>query len=349
MYDLENYRGTTAGLDTDLHVVGLYLGTSPQTLVVDTQEYSVDGIRTTPLDGFPDSFKFEQVGAASGFPLRGNLLAAIYYQDDRFSQKQEMQDYMNILFGYQNIPTLPSIEGPYIAVHTVDVAENDPSSTDPFEIPVQLVSNPTYDSVAANDLLLVVLTYDARSNGDTSPGSTPLGWTKLFDLSTSNDTNLGSSVYYRVADGSEGVYANFEVNNSGQDIDQCVWNCFKIKGAATSGSILEYSTPLGAIDSEVVTASAISKGTSENNLALAFGAVDNGFAESWSIAGTGWAGVNKEVTRTGAPTVDDIVVAWSYKAAQDGTTTTENAVFTATTPGSYADGDKIAFQIMINE
>ena len=201
----------------------------------------------------------------------------------------------------------------------------------------------------AAHLLLVVVTYDAKSYGDTSPGATPAGWTKLFDMSTTNDTDLGSTVYYKLADGNEGVTALFEIDNPNGDIDQCIWNYFKIKGAATTGSIVEYSTPIGAIDSVSVTATAVTKDVNKNNLAIAFGAVDNGYAESWSISGNGWAGITKKYTRSGAPTADDIVVAWSYKLAEDGTTDTVDAILSASAPGSYPDGDKVAFQIMINE
>ena len=349
VYDLEQYRGTTAGLDTELHTVGLYLGSSPQRLVVDDTEYDIDGVRTTPLEGYPNSFKFKELGAANSFTLQGNLLAAIYYEDDRYAQKQEIQDYMNILFKLQNVPTTPVIDSPYIATHISDVAENSPTSTDPFQFYVDLVANPLHDSIAANDLLVVVLTYDARSYGDTSPGTTPAGWTKLFDMSTANDTDLGSTVYYKLADGNEGVTALFEIDNPNGDIEHCIWNYFKIKGAATTGNIIEYSTPLGALDSVSVTATAVNKDVNKNNLAIAFGAVDNGFAEGWSISGSGWAGITKEVTRSGGPTSTDIVAVWSYKLAPSGTTDTADAILSASAPLSNPDGDKVAFQIMINE
>lgn len=348
------YVGSLFGKDTNVNVVGLYLGSNPKRLVFNENEVDINKIDDTPTQASPNGMKFKQLGGAEGYNLDGKLLAAIYYEDDRYAQEQEIQDYMNILFRAQNIPISDPKTNPYIADYSSGVANNSPASTNPFQFNVNLVPSSAYTygvRVDADDLLLVTILYDARTYGDSSPGATPAGWTKLLDISTTPDTDLGGSVYYKVADGTETDLSGsvqFEIANTQGDISECIWYCHRVKNAATSGTIVQSSTPQAATNSDSVTATGISKTGTSTPIAFSFAAADTGFATFWTVSGTGWGGAIKTASAGGFPSADEIVTAWAYKDVDAADTTTENAAWNANT-SSYASGDRIALQLMVND
>lgn len=348
------YVGSLFGKDTNVNVVGLYLGSDPKRLVFNENEVDINKIDDTPTQASPNGMKFKQLGGAEGYNLDGKLLAAIYYEDDRYAQEQEIQDYMNILFRAQNIPISDPKTNPYIADYSSGVANNSPASTNPFQFNVNLVPSSAYTygvRVDADDLLLVTILYDARTYGDSSPGATPAGWTKLLDISTTPDTDLGGSVYYKVADGTEtdsSGSVQFEIANTQGDISECIWYCHRVKNAATSGTIVQSSTPQAATDSDSVTAAAIAKSGSSTPIALSFAAADTGFATGWSVSGTGWGGAIKTASAGGFPSADEIATAWAYKDIDAADTTTENASWIGNT-FSYTNGDRVALQLMVND
>lgn len=107
-YDQTTFNVTEEGLDEDVHVISIY--EDAQKLVIDNTEYPItydsipDGIEGTELE---DMARWEFIGASSAggsFPHKGRVCAVIYYDDDKYDQREFIHNYMNTLFGIQNIP-----------------------------------------------------------------------------------------------------------------------------------------------------------------------------------------------------------------------------------------------------
>ena len=345
------YAGSLLGKNTDVNVAGLYLADTAKKVVVNEQEIDISYIDDTPLPNSPNGMKFHFVGGAESYHLDGKLFAAIYYEDDRYPQEQEIQDYMNILFRAQNNPISAPNTNPYIADYSYGKPANSPATTDPFQFNVTLLPQTSWNSnnrVEQDDLLLVSVFYDAKSGGNSSPGTTPVGWTKLLDISSTPDTDLGGSVYYRRAVGTETDSSNlvqFEIDNPQGDITECIWFSHRIKNAATTGTVIESSTVQSAIDSDTITALAISKPSDSSDLAMSFAVADTGYAQGQSVGGTGWGSPKGTFTSLSA---DAIAARWAFKEAEPGETSTYDAEWTMST-FNQANGDRIAFQLLINE
>lgn len=346
IWDLYNYRGSTAGLNTDLNTVGIHLDPNNQVLVVNNQEYDITGIDTGGVPGYESGRPFRTLGGSFSYGLEGRLFAAIYYEDDRYSQKQEIQDYMNILFGIQNIPNVAPLENPYIAstnkgtVKNVDSSGQEDPTVDPFQFDVDIPAG-----TEANDLLLVAIMHDSPlGNGD--PGTLPTGWTEYLNINT--PVSIGYTIYYKVADGNEPDAVQFEIDNPEANIEECIWWCLRIKGAATSGTIISHSTPAYSQDSKTVTAAGISKNSGEIPLALAFAGTDTGYAGAWNLLGDGWPVSPTSKQYEDLSDADGISAAWAYKMISPTATTTEDVDFTAFIANSANYEDVVGFQLLIH-
>ena len=108
LYDATTFNYTEAGLDTAVHVVALY--DDAQKFVVDTEAYDVtydsipNGIEGTELEGLA---RWQYIGSSSGngvYYHKGRICAVLFYDDDKYVQRDYIHSYFNTLFGIQNQP-----------------------------------------------------------------------------------------------------------------------------------------------------------------------------------------------------------------------------------------------------
>ena len=181
-------------------------------------------------------------------------------------------------------------------------------------------------------------------NGD--PGTLPTGWTEYLNINT--PVSIGYTIYYKVADGNEPDAVQFEIDNPEANIEECIWWCLRIKGAATSGTIISHSTPAYSQDSKTVTAAGISKNSGEIPLALAFAGTDTGYAGAWNLLGDGWPVSPTSKQYEDLSDADGISAAWAYKMISPTATTTEDVDFTAFIANSANYEDVVGFQLLIH-
>ena len=224
MYDQTDFSFTDDGLDINVHVVSLY--DDNQKLIVDTTEYPItydsvpDGIEGTPLE--PDA-RWEFIGASSdtgSYPHKGRICAVIYYDDDKYDQREFIHNYMNTLFGIQNLPisdsTLiePEIQSTLLtdypgAAAAYSLRKVNPEYTGPcirvrrasdnVEIDVRFNSLYEVNQSALNIFCngtdgFVTRWYDQSSEGNDATQTTTGSQPKIYDASTGVELNVDNSL-----------------------------------------------------------------------------------------------------------------------------------------------------------
>lgn len=211
VYDQTYFSPTQIGkLDTGFHIASLHTANTPQRLVGDTQEMSLDvdvipnGIEGTPYE---DQAKYRYVGSYSlgTYPHKGFISAVLFYDRNKYAKRQQIHDYLNVMFGIQNIPIADPINVPVIKRYT-EVKGFDNSGTS------FTVNSPTPSGVKNGDLLVAVV---SSTNSTTTPADTPTGWT--LKSNTLSGGNIRSAIFYRFATQSEPPYTAFTMNNDDGD------------------------------------------------------------------------------------------------------------------------------------
>lgn len=292
VYDQTYFSPTQIGREdsgNEFHVVSLYPKNLPQRLVVDSQEMSIDvdtisaGIEGTNLQ---NQAKYKYVGSygLGSYPHRGFISAVIFYDENKYAKRQQIHDYLNIMFGIQNIPTLDPINVPVIKSFT-EAKGTDTSSAN------FTVSSALPAGTKSGELLVAVILSTESGN---PVASTPTGWT----LKTANGVGSGSvtsSILYRIADGTEGSHTNFTLSNAGTahySVHQLRifggTNYLSADPIQTVG-LASSATGLTTIDANEITTAGYDSG----RLAIAVAGFEftgaGAVANPASVVGTGWS------------------------------------------------------------
>lgn len=345
VYDNTYFSPTDIGKnDTspyDFHIVSLYPKNNPQRLVVDTQEMSIDFDYTGGLEGSPyeDNAKYEYVGAYSlgSYPHRGFISAIIFYDENKYAKRQQIHDYLNIMFGIQNIPVADPVNVPVIKSFT-ETKGSDTSSAD------FTVQSDTPTGIKNGELLVAVI---MTTEEDDPLASTPTGWT----LKTTNRGSAGvrCALAYRIADGTEANRTDFILNNSGTAF-YAVYQ-FRIFGG-TNYLTLDPIDVVGVASSQStsftsITASSVSGSTqTDGRLAIAVGGFyyeDSGeISDPVGTVGTNWYTYDT-FTQGNGPGLGGVIATKEKVYIAGKPRDTEDVTFTP----AVAQDEGVAFQFTI--
>jgi hypothetical protein len=285
VYDQTNFNFTQEGIDSDVHVVCLF--EDAQKLVVDNVEYDInydkipDGIEDTEYE---DSTMWSTVGALSGFgssPHKGYIAAVIFYDDDKYDQRDFIHSYMNTLFGIQNTPfpepvTYPEITG----YQTLELP-----LTGSGDVEVTYARAP--QGIVPGELLLLVGAYN--TTGDVKIPYAPYGW-ELYnngDFMVSGLAGVGITLMYKIADGTEEEYPEIGVLSTAPT-DEAIFWYIRIRNGSTNFFVGD-----GAFNtsSDVIVAPSVDTTGYTTPLALAFMATSTGAGVLINTIGSdpGWS------------------------------------------------------------
>ena len=287
LYDQTNFNFTQEGIDSEVHIVSLF--EDAQKLVIDNVEYDVnydkipDGIEDTEYE---DSTMWAHIGALSGSgssPHKGYVAAVIFYDDDKYDQRDFIHDYLNTMFGVQNTPfaepvTYPEITG-YKTTEGIFTATGD----------VEPVYVRAADNIQPGELLLLVGAYN--TTGDVKIPYAPYGWELYNDgnFIVSGLAGVGITIMHKIADGTEDAFPLVGVLTTAPT-DEAIFWYIRVRNGSTNFLVGD-----GAFSTESFSVIAPSVDTTGYNtpLALAFMATEMGGGALWNTSGSadGWSDV----------------------------------------------------------
>lgn len=272
------FNTTQIGIDTDIHVIGLY--EDAQKLIVDSEviDITYDPIPNN-IEGteYEDQAKWEFIGSAGGFiPHKGYIAAVILYEDDKFDQREEIHNYMNTLFGKQNYvePAAQSLI-PVIAESTF--IENNYLGTGTASLGLPA-------GTESGDLLLIIAASDNWiSTNETI--SAPEGYTKLT-YKTDSTIDVHLLVFYKIADGTETsieLNHNFVFGNGDPYTSNVIAFALRITGNNLQNPSILWSSPSQYSSNFIEFPSTAV--TSNNSLIIATAAYDGSDGDPYTISG----------------------------------------------------------------